>query len=68
MISGLLRGETNLHFVFLNKVLLDKMASFCLCSLVSHLHGVDAALSDGSSQRACHQSLCDAQRLLVASN
>ncbi|KAF3849424.1 hypothetical protein F7725_015921 [Dissostichus mawsoni] len=35
-----------------------------LVILVSNLHGVDAALSDGSSQRAGHQPLRNAQRLL----
>lgn len=38
------------------------------CALVSHLHWVDAALRNGTSQRSCHQPLQNAQCLLIAAN
>lgn len=39
-----------------------------ICAQVSHLHGVDAALGDGSSHGTGHHSLCHAQCLLIATN
>lgn len=52
----------------MNRIVLLARSLAALVTLVSDLHGVDAALSEGSSQRAGHQPLRNAQRLLVTSH
>lgn len=37
-------------------------------SLLPHLHGVDAALCNGPSQRTSHEPLMDPQHFLVSTN